>query len=175
MIVDISAVVKVAGAVLKIDESGIIEDLSDIYGVISVVGPVTFKGVIANLDGVLHLEGEAFCTYNTRCDHCNRPMTRDLRVKINEDLVDEQKETPEEDQYTYSGNVLYLDKILSDQIVLAMPMHHRCSDNCQIICEKCGKPVTGNGCGCTSEDQPVDPRLAALKDFFKKENTDMAE
>ena len=55
MIVDISAVVKVAGAELKINESGIIDDLSDIYGVISVVGPVAVNGIISNLDGVLHL------------------------------------------------------------------------------------------------------------------------
>ncbi|NLM11858.1 MAG: DUF177 domain-containing protein [Clostridiaceae bacterium] len=174
MIVDISAVVKVAGAELKINESGIIDDLSDIYGVISVVGPVAVNGIISNLDGVLHLEGDAVCTYSTRCDYCNRQISRELRVKISEDLVEEQNVSDEEDQYTYSGNWLHLDKILSDHIVLAMPMHHRCGDDCQIICEKCGEPVTGNGCGC-SMDQPIDPRLAALKDLIDKKHTDTAE
>lgn len=174
MVVDISAVVKVAGAELKINESGIIEDLNNIYGVISVVGPVTFNGVVANLDGVLHLEGDASCTYVTRCDYCNNQISRELRVKISEDLVDEQNGNAEEDQYTYSGNWLNLDKILSDQIVLAMPMHHRCSENCQIICEKCGEPVIGGKCGCNN-DQPIDPRLAALKDLLDKKNTETEE
>jgi len=174
MLVDISAVVKVAGSELKINESGIIDDLTDIYGVISVVGPVSFNGIIANLDGVLHLEGDAVCTYSTRCDFCNKQITRELRVKISEDLVDEQNGNDDEDQYTYSGNWLNLDKMLSDQIVLAMPMHHRCSEDCRIICEKCGEPVTGNGCGCNT-DQPIDPRLAALKDLIDNKHTDTAE
>lgn len=173
MVIDISAVVKVAGAELKINESGIIEDLSDVYGVISVAGPVAFNGVVANLDGLLHLEGDAVCTYNTRCDYCNKQITRELRVRISEDLVEEQSDR-EEDQYTYVGNWLHLDKILSDNIALAMPMHHRCSENCHIICQKCGEPVTGKGCGC-KQDQPIDPRLAALKDFMDKKHTDTAD
>ncbi|ANX00724.1 hypothetical protein CSTERLE_03540 [Thermoclostridium stercorarium subsp. leptospartum DSM 9219] len=177
MVVDISEVVKVPGTEIKINKSGVIENLTDIYGSISVVGPVTFDGVIANMDGVLYLEGDARCTYVTSCDYCNSEIVRDLKVKINEDLVDEQKGSPEEDQYTFSGNVLYLDKILSDQIVLAMPLHHRCSNNCRIICEKCGKPITGEGCGCRDDNdgQPIDPRLAALKDLLEKKNTDEAE
>ena len=73
------------------------------------------------------LQGDAVCTYSTRCDYCNRQISRELRVKISEDLVEEQNVSDEEDQYTYSGNWLHLDKILSDHIVLAMPMHHRCA------------------------------------------------
>lgn len=175
MMIDISAVLKVAGSEMKINESFVIEDLTDIYGVISVTEPVTFNGVISNINGLLHLEGDVVCTYNTRCDYCNKPISRELRVKISEDLVEEGSDRKEDDdQYTYSGNWLYLDKILSDSIVLAMPMHHRCSENCQIICPKCGKPVTGEGCGCNL-DQPIDPRLAALKDLFDKKQNDTAD
>lgn len=174
MKVDISAVVKIAGAELKINESGIIDDLSDVYGVISVAGPVAFKGVLTNLNGLLHLKGEAVCTYNTRCDYCNKSITRELRVRISEDLVEEHNDNREDDQFTYNGNWLNLDKILSDNIALAMPMNHRCSEDCQIICPKCGEPVTGKGCGCNQE-QPIDPRLAALKDLLDKKHTDTAD
>lgn len=167
---DISSVVKTTGAELEINESGIIDALKDVYGTIRVTGPVEFRGVLKNMNGLLHLEGKAVCTYETQCDYCTGPITRTISVDIVEDLAEEDPEkesVPDDDQFTYQGNWLLLDKILSDNIALALPMQHRCKKDCGIICPKCGKPVTGNGCGC-GEDQPIDPRLAALKNLSEQ-------
>ena len=176
MIFDISAVSNVAGARLTISESGIIADLKDVFGAISVTQPVVFNGTLSNQARLLRLDGEAQCIYDTLCDCCAEPIHRVHRVEIHEDLLEEEPdgEKHDEDQFTYQGNWLELDKILSDNIAMTLPMHHRCEDQCQIICPECGAPVTGSGC-CCDKDQRTDPRLAALKDLIVKQQADKAD
>jgi len=176
MRIDISAVKKTAGAKLSINESGIIDDLKDVFGVIWITQPVIFRGTLTNLAQVLRLEGEVQCTYETRCDICGETLTRVHRTVIQEDLVEEMPDggKPDEDQFTYQGNWLELDKILSDNIALTLPMHHRCEKQCQILCPDCGETVTGSGCGC-DKNQRIDPRLAALKDYVKRQQADKAD
>ncbi|NLM28432.1 MAG: DUF177 domain-containing protein [Clostridiaceae bacterium] len=165
MRIDISKVIKTPGSKMEIYEAGIIENMKNIYGLISVTGPVVFKGSLNNINGMLRLNGKACCTYETQCDICGNKITRDLQADIHEVLVKEQTEH-DDDQYVYKDNWLELDKILSDNIVLSLPMSHRCSDKCDIICTGCGKPVTGTGCGCEDE-QPIDPRLVVLKELIE--------
>ncbi|MBP7175366.1 MAG: DUF177 domain-containing protein [Thermoclostridium sp.] len=176
MRIDISAVNRVAGTQLTISESGIIADLNDVFGVISVTQPVVFNGTLTNQAQLLRLDGEAQCTYETRCDFCAEPIQRVHRVGVHEDLFEEKPdgEKHDEDQFTYQGNWLELDKILSDNIAMTLPMHHRCKEQCQIMCSECGEPVTGSGCGC-DKDQRIDPRLAALKDLVDKQQADKAD
>lgn len=162
MRIDISEIIKTPGAKIAIDETGTIEDINDIYGLISVTGPVVFKGSLININGILRLNGKALCTYETQCDICGEKITSKLQTDIDEDLIKEQTENINDDQFVYKDNYLVLDKILSDIIVLNLPMSHRCSDKCGIICSGCGEPVTGTKCSCKDE-QPIDPRLAVLK------------
>jgi len=177
MKIDISEVKLIPGAELVINESGIIPDLENIFGSISITRPVTFKGVITNIDKLLTLKGEATCIYETQCDYCAKPITRELKVAIDEVLVETDGsggEMTESDEYTYQGNWVVLDKILSDNVALSMPMRHRCGQDCKIICPKCGEPATGMGCGCNDE-QSVDPRLAPLKKLIENKNTEDAD
>jgi uncharacterized protein len=177
MKIDISAVNKVSGAELKINESGIIEDLKDVFGFISITGPVVFKGVLTNRKELLRLEGEAHCTYKTQCDRCGGPITRTHRVTIREDLfekvTDDETGHDDEEYFSYQGNWLDLGKILSDNIALTLPMQHLCKGQCEILCQKCGKPVTGLGCDCEGRQQ-IDPRLAVLKDFINNKQDNRA-
>jgi uncharacterized protein len=176
MRIDISAVNKVTGAVLNINESGIINNLTDVFGVISVTEPVSFKGTLTNQKELLRLVGKAECTYVTQCDRCGRPIKRRHRVEVREDLLEVGPDQEELDieQFTYQGNWLELDKILADNIALTLPMRHKCEQQCEILCPECGEPVTGSGCDC-SKEQRIDPRLAALQDLINKNQADEAD
>lgn len=177
MKIDISDIKLIPGSELAIDESGIIPDLKNIFDAISITGPVTFKGVITNINQLLSLKGEATCIYEVQCDYCAKPITRELRVEIDEVLVETYGsggDMTESDEYTYQGNWVVLDKILSDNVALSMPMSHRCGQDCRIICPKCGEPATGMGCGCNAE-QAVDPRLAPLKKLIENQNAEDAD
>lgn len=177
MKIDISDVKVITGSELVIDESDIIPDLKNIFDAISVTEPVYFKGVLSNMTELLSLKGKVTCIYQTKCDYCTKPIAKKLQVTIDEVLVETDEgieNMTESDEYTYQGNQIVLDKILSDNIVLSMPMRHRCGEDCKIICPKCGEPVTGIGCGC-NDKQPIDPRLVALKKLIDNQNADAAD
>lgn len=67
------------------------------------------------------------------------------------------------DEETFDGKTIDLDPILREQILLALPMHVVCNDDCKGLCAQCGQNLNEAKCGC--DPKPVDPRLAALKDI----------
>jgi uncharacterized protein len=64
---------------------------------------------------------------------------------------------------TYHGKTIDLDPILREQVLLALPMHAVCREDCRGLCGMCGQNLNEAACGC--ENRRVDPRLAALKDI----------
>jgi len=66
----------------------------------------------------------------------------------------------------YRDEVLDLSGVISEQIVLDIPMKPVCEEACKGLCPQCGVNLNEATCDCKFET--VDPRLAALKDLKKK-------
>ena len=64
---------------------------------------------------------------------------------------------------TYHGKTIDLDPIVREQVLLALPMHAACREDCRGLCGMCGQNLNEAACGC--ESRRVDPRLAVLKDI----------
>lgn len=60
----------------------------------------------------------------------------------------------------YSGEGIQLEDVLREQILLALPLRIVCNEACRGICARCGKNLNVESCAC--EEQPPDPRWAAL-------------
>jgi uncharacterized protein len=69
----------------------------------------------------------------------------------------------EADLDTYTGKTIDLDPIIREQVLLALPMHAVCREDCRGLCGMCGQNLNEAACGC--ESRRVDPRLAVLKDI----------
>ena len=72
-------------------------------------------------------------------------------------------ELAEADLDTYQGKQIDLDPIVREQVLLALPMHAVCREDCRGLCGMCGQNLNEAACGC--ESKRVDPRLAVLKDI----------
>lgn len=72
------------------------------------------------------------------------------------------------DQETYDGRQIDLDPILREQVLLALPMHAVCREDCKGLCPQCGQNLNEQQCAC--DRKPIDPRLAALKNIKLKSN-----
>jgi len=72
-------------------------------------------------------------------------------------------ELAQADLDTYHGKTIDLDPIVREQVLLALPMHAVCRDDCRGLCGMCGQNLNEAACGC--ENRRVDPRLAVLKDI----------
>ncbi len=78
-------------------------------------------------------------------------------------LEDEGQKT--EEMHIYDGNRIKLDDIITENIVLGIPMKLVCRENCRGLCAVCGANLNKDECGCKTDD--IDPRLSALKRYFE--------
>ena len=67
------------------------------------------------------------------------------------------------DVYPYDGDELDLEPLLREQIVMAVPYAPLCREDCLGLCQMCGADKNVDPCQCDPE--PIDPRLASLKDL----------
>jgi uncharacterized protein len=65
------------------------------------------------------------------------------------------------DEDIFDGRTIDLDPLVREQVLLALPMHALCSEDCQGLCGNCGQNLNEARCECQTES--VDPRLADLK------------
>ncbi|MDA2934517.1 DUF177 domain-containing protein [Acidobacteria bacterium AH-259-D05] len=66
----------------------------------------------------------------------------------------------------YRNQQLDVSALISEQIVLEIPMKPVCQKGCKGLCDQCGADLNEGSCDCKS--QTVDPRLAALSELKKR-------
>lgn len=65
------------------------------------------------------------------------------------------------DEELFDGKTIDLDPLVREQVLLALPMHASCREDCKGLCGSCGQNLNEGQCGCVTNR--VDPRLAQLK------------
>lgn len=66
----------------------------------------------------------------------------------------------------YRNDEIDLSVVLSEQIVLEMPMKPVCREDCKGLCDQCGADLNEAPCKC--EKTSLDPRLSALSELKKR-------
>ncbi len=66
----------------------------------------------------------------------------------------------------YRGDQLDLAVVLTEQILLEIPMKPICREECRGLCDQCGVDLNVGTCDCTRE--LTDPRLATLAEIKKR-------
>lgn len=137
--------------------------------------PLQVKGVaelLHNTGGEVRVKGRMSTTMEAVCDRCLGTATFpidaafDLFYRPEGDLPDEDEVAIDEGEaeiayYNLPG--LILEDILSEQIMLQLPMQRICRENCEGICPICGLNRNEASCGCTQA--PVDDRWSALRNL----------
>ena len=106
---------------------------------------------------------------------CQMSSARRGRFKIDfERTVSDEKtlsrEAIEENDGEYAimeDGRLNIDDELLEELLLMFPTKLLCSEDCEGLCPKCGKPKRDGDCSCSTKE--IDPRLAVLKNFFADE------
>jgi uncharacterized protein len=114
-------------------------------------------------EGVL-VSGEVSGPVEGECGRCLRPVTDSVTVSIQELYAYEHSatdETTEEDEVgRLQGDLIDLEPAVRDAVVLALPSHPLCREDCPGLCPDCGVPwdelPAGHG------HTQLDPRWAAL-------------
>jgi DUF177 domain-containing protein len=139
-------------------------------GELVLTGPVrlmhTQGGVL--VQGVLHAQA------TLSCSRCLEPVAVSLDVELEEIfaptidiLTGRLVPNEEEDRALWidDRHILDLSEVLRQDVLLALPMHVLCREECRGLCPVCGQNLNQESCGCTPEP---DTRWAALLDLLKE-------
>jgi uncharacterized protein len=108
------------------------------------------------------------------CCRCLQPLQWDLEAEIDAYMVpqsesydDEEVELQAEDLEFefFDGEVIEIDRLVAEQLFLAIPVKPLCAEQCKGICPGCGAELNRASCSCEPmfEDSPF-AVLKALKE-----------
>jgi len=123
----------------------------------------------------IRVEGRFSTSLELPCARCLEPVAEEIARSF--DLLyrpqgadagpEERAVGPGEAEISYyEGQGLWLEDLLREQLLLAVPLKAVCREDCRGLCPTCGTNLNAGACECT---QPIsDPRWAALKDLSEK-------
>ena len=138
-------------------------------------GPLTAQGVaelLPHTGGEVRVKGRVATDLETECDRCLGRASFHIDVPF--DLFYRSADSAGEDEEAaidegeaeigfYEMPGLVLEDILTEQVLLQLPMQRICSESCKGICPICGANRNETTCQC--EAHPADDRWMALKDI----------
>lgn len=135
-------------------------------------GDAHVKGSVTDSGGYIRLSLSAEVDYSSECARCLESVSGSFKIDFERTVSDEKtlsKEAIEENDGEYAimtDGRLNIDDELLEELLLMFPQKLLCSEDCEGLCPKCGKPKK---IGCECDTREVDPRLAVLKNFFSEE------
>ncbi|MDA8308598.1 MAG: DUF177 domain-containing protein [Deltaproteobacteria bacterium] len=97
------------------------------------------------------------------CHRCLKPFALPMDERVDIYLVTEEKIArddeielePDELLYEFfDGEVIEVDRLVAEQIFLALPVKVLCSEDCKGICPRCGANLNEEACRCKTDSSP---------------------
>jgi len=122
----------------------------------------------------VRVTGHVNAALEIACSRCLKPVGLDIDKNVDLEYWPDPNVEGEEISLSYDelnigfyrNDQLDLSGVISEQIVLEIPMKPVCDEACQGLCPQCGADL--NETACTCEPVTSDPRWDALLDLRKK-------
>ncbi len=130
------------------------------------------SGEIRQKERRVHLKGRVVAGLQIECDRCLKPVELPVDSEFKLEYVtpeDYQAEQAVElnaqdlDLSIFDGEAIDIDELVTEELLLAVPDHVLCGENCKGICPVCG--VERNSVTCECQTAEIDPRWAGLKEL----------
>jgi uncharacterized protein len=138
--------------------------------------PVHSELQLSLLGEQVHVEGLLGAELELTCSRCLKSFESSIEKKFELDYRPDPMlgEKGDEFSLTYSDLDIgfYRDQqvdvtaLISEQVVLEIPMKPVCQEECKGLCDQCGADLNKGDCDC--QPRSVDPRLAVLAELKKK-------
>jgi len=137
-------------------------------------GEIEVELVATLVDNLVEVEGTLNCTVELSCSRCLQPVVQRLELPLvlvfcrHQPAVipqEEERELSEEEVglIPFQGDSIDLCSPIADEVLMALPQHPLCRNECAGLCPTCGADLNRQGCGCTPPQ--FHGALAALKNF----------
>ena len=131
MKVDLSPVIKVTGAVIKLDTTVGFSDAEFLGESYSFLEPLKVYGRVYNNGQSLTLEADVTGKMKTECARCLEEIETDVSFSIHELLSQREEGEPDnEDIILFDGYEIELDDFEADNFLLNVSGRYLCKDEC---------------------------------------------
>lgn len=131
----------------------------ELSGVFPFTTPVTLKGEIKNVAGIVTIEAQINFSLQISCDRCAEEAKLDFSIEMSHGLVNSLNEDDNDDYILVEDMKLDIERLTLEDIYLALPSKFLCREDCKGVCTKCGANLNKGSCGCKKD---IDPRLESL-------------
>ncbi|WP_256761468.1 DUF177 domain-containing protein [Cohnella sp. WQ 127256] len=149
-------------------------DMSDLFqnnSEYSPLSPMKFDVTAQAVGDRILVSGQLSCDIRLQCSRCLEKFDETISVPFEEQfriIEDSETEVSEnDDAVPVSEERIDLSPYLLEGLVVQLPYAPLCSEDCKGLCLDCGKNLNEQSCGCNTEK--IDPRMAALQDWFKSQ------
>ncbi len=136
----------------------------ELNGVFPFTTPVSLKGEIKNIAGVVTVEAQIKAQLQIFCDRCAEEAKLDFDIEMAHGLVCSLNEDDNDDYILVEDMKLDLERLTLEDIYLALPTKFLCNEDCKGVCAKCGANLNEGSCDCKKE---IDPRLESLLELLE--------
>jgi uncharacterized protein len=130
------------------------------------------SGQITRNERKVVVEGQLNAVVSVECDRCLKPIDLPIDTEFKVEYVtpatynaSDIAELTEDDLAlsVFEGEIVSIDEIVREQILLAVPSHAVCDENCKGLCPICGTDLNVTSCAC--QETEIDPRWQGLKEL----------
>ncbi len=141
---------------------------------VSLAVPPKVSGQIARNERKVVVDGQLNAIVRVECDRCLQPMELPIDTEFKVEYVtpvtykaSDVAELGEDDLAlsVFDGELINIDEIVREQVLLAVPSHAICDENCKGLCPICGTDLNVASCPCQHTE--IDPRWQGLKELVK--------
>jgi uncharacterized protein len=134
--------------------------------------PPVVAGEIRRADRRAYVKGHVAARVQVDCDRCltsiELPVDSNFKLEYvtQDDYQAQQADELTEDDLdltVFDGEIIDIDALVTEEILLEVPDHILCKDDCKGICPRCGADRNLTDCGCQAAE--IDPRWAGLKNL----------
>src|SRR5438309_3462029 len=134
--------------------------------------PAEVRGRIRREGNEVELRGELHTQLEATCGRCLKRVVLPINAQFTERFApavswrdEEQHELHEVDLNlaVFDGEAIEMDDLVREEILLAMPGHVLCSEDCKGLCPICGIDKNLGSCDCESKE--IDSRWEKLKEL----------
>ncbi len=118
---------------------------------VGLVEPAEVSGRVRRDDKEVELSGELRAKIKTACDRCLQAVNLTIGAELDLNLA------------VFDGEAIELDDLVREEILLAVPAHVLCREDCKGLCPVCG--IDRNQRGCQCEKKANDSRWQGLENL----------
>lgn len=172
MQIKISALSKV-GSMLTFEEVVPAESFPDLIQLGEFHSPLDIQVTVVKTESGFLVYGSASGDVTLRCSRCLESFVYHVEAEFDDEFVPQSSINSEpefadlgDEVSTYQGDYIDIKELITESVLLDVPMKVVCREDCKGICPDCGQALNEKTCQCNPHKP--DPRLAVLADLFKE-------